>query len=41
MSILQDILNWSQGLPGWQSDAIARLFANQVLSTEDLEDLLA
>ena len=39
MSILQDILNWSQGLPAWQSDAIARLFAKQALSTEDLEDL--
>ena len=41
MSILQDILNWSQGLPAWQSDAIARLFAKQVLSTGDLEDLFA
>jgi hypothetical protein len=27
MSILQEILTWSQGLPAWQSDAIARLFA--------------
>lgn len=41
MPILQDILNWSQGLPAWQSDAIARLFAKQALSTEDLEDLFA
>ena len=41
MSILQDILNWSQGLPAWQSDAIARLVAKQVLSTGDLEDLFA
>lgn len=41
MPILQDILNWSQGLPAWQSDAIARLFAKQTLSTEDLEDLFA
>lgn len=41
MSILQDILNWSQGLPDWQSDAIARLFTKQALSTEDLEDLFA
>ena len=41
MSILQDILNWSQGLPAWLSDAIARLIAKQVLSTGDLEDLFA
>lgn len=41
MTILQEILNWSQGLPAWQSDAIARLFEKQTLSTEDLEDLFA
>ena len=41
MSILQDILNWAQGLPAWQSDAIARLFAKQTLSQPDLDDLHA
>jgi energy-coupling factor transporter ATP-binding protein EcfA2 len=41
MSILQDILNWAQGLPAWQSDAIARLFAKQTLSQQDLDDLHA
>ncbi len=41
MSILQDILNWAQGLPAWQSDAIARLFAKQTLSQLDLNDLHA
>ena len=41
MTILQEILNWSQGLPDWQRDAIARLFENQALSSEDLEDLFA
>ena len=41
ISILQDILGWAKGLPAWQSDAIARLFAKQVLSQEDLEDLYA
>lgn len=41
MSILQDILSWTQGLPPWQSDAIARLFAKQMLSQQDLEDLYA
>ncbi len=41
MSILQDILSWAQGLPAWQSDAIARLFAKQTLSQLDLDDLHA
>ena len=41
MSILQDILKWAQGLPAWQSDAIARLFAKQTLSQPDLDDLHA
>ena len=41
MSILQDILSWAQGLPAWQSDAIARLFAKQTLSQPDLDDLHA
>ncbi len=41
MTILQEILTWSQGLPAWQSDAIARLFANGILSNGDLDDLFA
>ena len=41
MSILQDILSWAQGLPAWQSDAIARLFAKQTLSQTDHDDLHA
>ena len=41
MSILQEILNWSQTLPAWQSDAIARLFAKEALSEADLDDLFA
>jgi len=41
MSILQDILIWTQGLPAWQSDATARLFAKQTLSQQDMEDLYA
>jgi len=41
MSILQEILNWSQALPAWQSDAIARLFAKEALSDADLDDLFA
>lgn len=41
MTILQEILNWSKELPAWQSDAIARLFANGTLSNDDLDDLFA
>lgn len=41
MTILQEILTWSQSLPAWQSDAIARLFAKQTLSQQDIDDLYA
>jgi len=41
LPILQEILQWSQSLPGWQSDAIARLLANQTLTPDDLDDLYA
>ncbi|MDD2709258.1 MAG: AAA family ATPase [Verrucomicrobiae bacterium] len=41
MSILQEILTWSEALPAWESDAIARLFATGTLSDKDLDDLFA
>ncbi|QKE40022.1 MAG: AAA family ATPase [Ferrovum myxofaciens] len=41
MSILQEILNWAQGLPSWQSDAVARLLVQQALVAEDVDDLFA
>lgn len=41
MSILQEILSWTQGLPAWQSDAVARLLAKQTLTAEDQDDLFA
>src|SRR2546427_607135 len=41
MSILQELLVWSQGLPTWQSDAVSRLLAKQTLALEDHEDLYA
>lgn len=41
MSILQEILAWTQTLPAWQSDAVARLLAKQALSADDQDDLLA
>jgi len=40
-SILREILEWSTGLPAWQSDAIARLFNQEFLSETDLGDLFA
>lgn len=41
MSILQEILTWTQSLPAWQSDAVARLLAKQALTADDQDDLLA
>jgi hypothetical protein len=41
MSLLQEILNWSQTLPAWQSDAVTRLLAKQTLTVEDRDDLFA
>lgn len=41
MTILQEILKWSQGLPAWQSDALSRLLSKQTLTTDDLNDLYA
>lgn len=41
MTILQEILKWSEGLPEWQQDAIARIYAKQELSGQDFDDLFA
>ena len=41
MSILKEILKWTQGVPAWQSDAVARLLVKQTLTTEDVNDLFA
>jgi energy-coupling factor transporter ATP-binding protein EcfA2 len=41
MTLLQEILNWSNGLPPWQSDAVARLLLRGSLSSEDEADLFA
>lgn len=41
MSILQEILVWTQGLPAWQSDAVARLLAKGKLTADDQDDLFA
>lgn len=41
MSILQEIHDWSQHLPAWQQDAVARLYANRTLGSSDYDDLFA
>jgi len=41
MSVLQEVLAWTQGLPAWQSDAVSRLLAKDALTQQDHEDLFA
>ncbi|WP_346400357.1 hypothetical protein [Pseudomonas syringae] len=41
MSIIQEIYLWSQTLPAWQQDAIARLYANRTLTQVDKDHLFA
>lgn len=41
MTILQEIQKWSQHLPAWQQDAIARLFNKGSLDSADYDDLYA
>jgi energy-coupling factor transporter ATP-binding protein EcfA2 len=41
MGTLREVFEWSKGLPGWESDAIRRIFEKVELSDQDLDDLLA
>lgn len=41
MTILREIHAWSKGLAAWQQDAIARLYANRVLSEPEQADVYA
>lgn len=41
MNVLHEILKWSEELPDWQSDAIARLFNKTDLESEDIDDIYA
>lgn len=41
MSILQKIHEWSQKLPAWQQDAIARLYADRQLGQAEVEQCYA
>jgi energy-coupling factor transporter ATP-binding protein EcfA2 len=39
VSVLKEILEWSQGRPAWQRDALRRLVLNGELSEDDIHDL--
>ena len=39
MHVLQEIFEWSQGRPAWQSDALRRLVVNGELSEDDIRAL--
>lgn len=41
MALLQEIHKWTESLPAWQSDAVARLLAKQTLMPDDEADLFA
>lgn len=41
MTIIQEIYRWSKGLAAWQQDAIARLYADRVLTDDDLDELFS
>ena len=40
VSVLQEILEWSQGRPAWQRDALRRVVQNGELSADDIRDLV-
>lgn len=40
-SLLEKILEWSQGLPAWQGDVLRRLFLNGELTSDDFADVVA
>lgn len=41
MALLTDILEWSEGISNWQSDALRRLITNNGLSDLDIEELVS
>lgn len=41
MTIIQEIHEWSRVLPAWQQDAIARLYWDRTLTSDDINDLYA
>lgn len=41
LGLLEDILDWSGGLPAWQRDALRRLFLTGSLTPSDQSELIA
>ena len=41
VTILQEILKWSQSIPTWQQDAIAMLYVKPDISSQDFDDMYA
>ena len=41
MSVFKAILEWSESIPAWQSDAVARLLLKGKLGNNDMADLIA
>jgi len=41
MSILQEIVKWSQSRPAWQQDVIAKLYESPDISVQDYDDMYA
>jgi energy-coupling factor transporter ATP-binding protein EcfA2 len=39
MSILEDIVEWSKSAPAWQADGVRRLFVNQELAQNDIDEV--
>ena len=39
MSVLEEILEWSESRPAWQRDALRRLVLNGELSDDDIREL--
>ena len=40
VTVLQEIIEWSQGRPAWQCDALRRLVLNGELSADDVGALV-
>ncbi|MBH3442365.1 AAA family ATPase [Pseudomonas moraviensis] len=41
MTVLQEVLMWSKGLPAWQGDCVRRLLGQETVTQQDFEDVLA
>jgi energy-coupling factor transporter ATP-binding protein EcfA2 len=41
MGTLREVFEWSKGLPDWESDTFRRLFGNDALADQEVEDILA